>query len=166
MRTWPALLAVLVLAGAPAPLRAETDPASLVGHSILGDPAMFLRFARDPRWIARFISSMPARPVLGSPRALKLLVSRGVIEAFVSSPAMRSRRAVAALARGPLLAQLMQCEGIRALVADPDFASALLSSPAAVRWLARNPSARRTLRKLSPSLAGALSAPAAPFANS
>lgn len=127
----------------------------LAKKTYLGKAEALEAFLEDRRMTQRWLTHPLIQGVLGDPRLLKWIVGPTVIQAFLSTPAMQDRKAVAALSKSELIKGIAKAPGVQALVQDPGFIQAVLLSPQAMTWMMQNPSAVEALKDIAPALAKA-----------
>ena len=131
-----------------------TSPAKfLVAKTYFGSPAKLKGFLADTRRMGYYMANPITREALGSPTLVKLLARPAVAHAFIASPAMSDDGAVTALARSPLLVQVMKSPGVQEALADPALVSGLMQDPQIAQWLGQHPSATVVLGQAGPALA-------------
>jgi len=125
-----------------------TNPAKfLLAHSYFASSQKLEGFLVDQQRMGYYLANPITREALDSPTLIKLLTRPSVVHAFISSPAMSDDRAVSALAKSPLLAQILRSPGVQEALSDPSFASGLMQDPQVGQWLGQHPSATLVLNQ-------------------
>ncbi len=122
----------------------------------MSSPAALKAFLADREQVEAYLDSPLVRIALNSPVVSKALLSDpGVATAFLGSPAMRDPEAVKALMTSSLLKKILDCPGPQAALEDPKTLTSLVTNPATVNWLAKNPDGLKGLTAALPGVAEA-----------
>lgn len=135
-----------------APARAMTS------GSALANPRALRAFLGDKGAVNRFLDSAMVRVVLNSPTAAKAVIGSSlVVRAFLSSPAMRDKKAVAELLSSRMVQKMLDCPGVQAALTDENVVRRLATDPGTAEFLAQNPEALNAIAGAAPELARAIS---------
>jgi hypothetical protein len=129
----------------------------IVKKTLLATGAGFAKFAKDPVRVNRYLRHPLIRGVINSPTLLRaLLTQQAVVDGFLRSPAMQDPRAIAALAKSPLLKRISEDPGIQKVLAQPGVVTGVVSNPNTLGWLMSHPEGMAAFMRLSPAAGAAL----------
>jgi hypothetical protein len=119
----------------------------------LASPKKLQGFLSDRARVQRYLTHPLIKAVLSSPALTKTLMrTPGVVPAFLASPAMQDRRSAKMLFDSGLVRMVLDAPGPSALMKDAEFVQSVVSDPATVQWMTRNPEAAANIFRLAPLL--------------
>lgn len=134
------------------------SPARMMASgSALASPRALRAFLADKRAVNRYLDSAVVRVVLNSPAAAKAVIGSSlVVRAFLSTPAMQDKKAVADLLSSRMLIKMLDCPGVQAALTDEKVVRRIATDPDTAQFLAQNPQALQAIAGAAPELAKAL----------